>query len=135
MTPRRAKFVCEYLRDFNGTQAAIRAGYSPRTANEQAARLLAQASVGDAVRAAAAATRSAAILTLTEAQEIATTIAREAGAPRRDRLAAIDRMAKFNAWDAAAKVDVTSGGKPLRTELVITGTVATAIEDTSDTDG
>lgn len=42
-------FVDEYLKDLNGTQAAIRAGYSPRTANEQAARLLAHVSIKAAV--------------------------------------------------------------------------------------
>lgn len=34
------KFADEYLIDFNGTQAVIRAGYSKRSAKEQAARLL-----------------------------------------------------------------------------------------------
>lgn len=52
MTPKQAAFVREYLVDLNGTQAAIRAGYSPRTANEQAARLLANASVAAAVQEA-----------------------------------------------------------------------------------
>lgn len=42
---RRKRFVLEYLKDMNGTQAAIRAGYSKRTANEQASRLLAKVSV------------------------------------------------------------------------------------------
>ncbi len=37
---KRARFVEEYLVDFNGTQAAIRAGYSARTAYSQASRLL-----------------------------------------------------------------------------------------------
>lgn len=45
LNDRRKRFVLEYLKDMNGTQAAIRAGYSPRTANEQAARLLAIASL------------------------------------------------------------------------------------------
>jgi phage terminase small subunit len=54
MTPKQQRFVEEYLIDLNGTQAAIRAGYSARTANEQAARLLANASVADAVREAQA---------------------------------------------------------------------------------
>lgn len=42
---KQKRFVQEYLKDANGTQAAIRAGYSEKTANEQAARLLAKASV------------------------------------------------------------------------------------------
>jgi len=45
MTPKQALFVAEYRKDLNATQAAIRAGYSPKTANEQGARLLASASI------------------------------------------------------------------------------------------
>jgi len=45
LTPKQQRFADEYLIDLNATQAAIRAGYSPRTANEQAARLLAKVSV------------------------------------------------------------------------------------------
>lgn len=45
LSPKRLRFCQEYLVDLNGTQAAIRAGYSPRSANEQAARMLAQDSV------------------------------------------------------------------------------------------
>ncbi len=50
LTPKQLRFVEEYLVDLNGTQAAIRAGYSKRTANEQAARLLAKASVQVAIQ-------------------------------------------------------------------------------------
>lgn len=45
LTPKQTRFVQEYLVDANGTRAAIRAGYSARTANEQASRLLANVSV------------------------------------------------------------------------------------------
>lgn len=45
LTPKQARFVAEYLVDLNATQAAIRAGYSQKTANEQGSRLLANASV------------------------------------------------------------------------------------------
>lgn len=51
LSPKQAAFVSEYLIDKNGTQAAIRAGYSPKTANEQAARLLANVSIRQAVDA------------------------------------------------------------------------------------
>jgi phage terminase small subunit len=36
LNPRRERFCHEYLIDLNQTQAAIRAGYSPKTASEQA---------------------------------------------------------------------------------------------------
>ena len=52
MTPKQGVFVREYLIDLNATQAAIRAGYSERTANEQGARLLANVSVRSAIEAA-----------------------------------------------------------------------------------
>lgn len=45
MTDKQARFCEEYMIDLNATQAAIRAGYSPKTANEQAARLLANVSI------------------------------------------------------------------------------------------
>lgn len=52
--PKRDRFVEEYLVDLNATQAAIRCGYSPKTANEQASRLLADVRIKDAVAAAMA---------------------------------------------------------------------------------
>lgn len=40
LTPRRIRFCEEYARDCNATQAAIRAGYSPRSAPFDASRAL-----------------------------------------------------------------------------------------------
>ena len=40
LTPRQHLFVNEYLVDMNATNAAIQAGYSPKTAKSQASRLL-----------------------------------------------------------------------------------------------
>ncbi len=40
LSPRQQLFADEYLVDLNGKQAAIRAGYSPKTAEVQASRLL-----------------------------------------------------------------------------------------------
>lgn len=54
LTPKQAEFVRQYLVDLNATQAAIRAGYSEKTANEQGARLLANVSVSQAIAAAQA---------------------------------------------------------------------------------
>jgi phage terminase small subunit len=45
VTPKQSRFIEEYLIDRNGTQAAIRAGYSKKTANEQASRLLANVNI------------------------------------------------------------------------------------------
>ena len=52
LTPKQSRFVEEYLIDLNATQAAIRAGYSERTANREGARLLSNAVIKAAVDAA-----------------------------------------------------------------------------------
>jgi phage terminase small subunit len=52
LTPKQAAFVAEYLIDLNATQAAIRAGYSAKTANEQGSRLLTNVSVRSAIEEA-----------------------------------------------------------------------------------
>jgi phage terminase small subunit len=49
LTPKQQRFVQEYLVDLNGKQAAIRAGYSPATAENQASRLLSKDKVAAAV--------------------------------------------------------------------------------------
>lgn len=54
LTPKQAAFVREYLVDLNATQAAIRAGYSPRTARAQGHRLLTDADIAAAIEAAQA---------------------------------------------------------------------------------
>lgn len=45
LSRRHERFVHEYLVDYNATQAAIRTGYSPRTARQQASRLMARTDV------------------------------------------------------------------------------------------
>jgi phage terminase small subunit len=52
MTPKQQRFVEEYLIDSNATQAAIRAGYSEKTATEQGSRLLTNVKVSEALAAA-----------------------------------------------------------------------------------
>lgn len=54
LPPKQATFVQEYLVDLNGTQAAIRAGYSKATADSQASRLLTNVKVQAAIKAAKA---------------------------------------------------------------------------------
>lgn len=55
LTAKQAAFVKEYLIDLNATQAAMRAGYSKRTANPTACRLLidplVQAAIAEAMQA------------------------------------------------------------------------------------
>lgn len=49
MTPKQQRFVQEYLIDLNGTQAAIRAGYSVRTAGQIAEENLKKPEIAQAV--------------------------------------------------------------------------------------
>ena len=52
MTPKQQRFVDEYLIDLNATQAAIRAGYSKKTADVQGPRLLGNVGVKAAIQEA-----------------------------------------------------------------------------------
>ena len=55
LMPMQALFAQEYVVDFNATKAAIRAGYSEKTARSQGQRLLTnvdiQAAVSEAIKA------------------------------------------------------------------------------------
>jgi phage terminase small subunit len=55
VTPKQAAFVREYLIDLNATRAAIRAGYSPRTARAIGHENLTKVVIREAVEAAHAA--------------------------------------------------------------------------------
>lgn len=54
LTPKQERFVAEYLVDLNGTQAAIRAGYSPKTAGWICQQLLTKTHIAEAVAASKA---------------------------------------------------------------------------------
>jgi len=49
LTAKQAAFIREYTKDFNGTQAAIRAGYSAKTAQEIAAQNLSKLIIQKAI--------------------------------------------------------------------------------------
>ena len=52
LSEKQKRFVQEYLVDLNATAAAKRAGYSPKTASEQGARLLANVKVQEEIQKA-----------------------------------------------------------------------------------
>lgn len=52
LTEKQKRFVAEYLVDLNATQAAIRAGYSQRTADRIGPELLGKTCVSDAIQKA-----------------------------------------------------------------------------------
>jgi phage terminase small subunit len=54
LTPKQERFISEYLIDLNGTQAAIRAGYSENTARAIASENLSKPDIVDAIAEARA---------------------------------------------------------------------------------
>lgn len=76
LTPKQQQFCLEYLKDFNGTQAAIRAGYSKKTANEQAARMLANVNIQNYIREINNTIQKSTIMDVQEIQERLTKVAR-----------------------------------------------------------
>lgn len=50
MSPKRERFVLEFLKDSSATQAAIRAGYSKKSADTLGPRLLKKPEVAEAIR-------------------------------------------------------------------------------------
>ncbi len=113
MTPRQARFVQEYLIDRNGAAAAIRAGYSVRSAKQIAYELLAKPEVAEAVRQGearvaqeAAITRGRVLAGLREAIELARE-RQDPGAMIRG-WATIGRMAGFYAPETR-RVELNAG--------------------------
>ena len=76
LTPRKARFVDEHLIDLNGTQAAIRAGYSEKTAQQQSSRLLLNVVVQAAIVDGKAERHTKSVMSAVEALERASTIGR-----------------------------------------------------------
>ena len=52
LTPKQQRFVDEYLIDLNATQAAIRAGYSPKTAQQMGTENLSKPVIAEAINEA-----------------------------------------------------------------------------------
>ena len=76
MTHRQELFCLEYASSGNGTQSAIKAGYSEKTANEQAVRLLANISVQKRLQELTEQMESSKIANAREMQERLTSIIR-----------------------------------------------------------
>ena len=105
LTPRQARFVAEYLIDLNATQAAIRAGYSQRTANEQGCRLLAKSNVGEAVAKGAA--RTLRKLEVTQ-ERVLREVAALAFLSVKELVDADDKLLPIGQWSPEAAAAVSS---------------------------
>lgn len=96
LTPKQQRFVEEYLVDLNATQAAIRAGYSARTAQEQSSRLLSNAMVAAAIAKAKEERAEATKITAQWVLEKAAQVFKEAHAEkdRKNALRALEMCGK-----------------------------------------
>jgi phage terminase small subunit len=98
LTPKQAAFVREFLIDRNGTQAAIRAGYSPKTAKVIATENLTKPAISEKVRLA---TQVVATKTETDAEWVRRRLKEEADdfsefASHSARIKAIELIGKIN---------------------------------------
>lgn len=64
LSEKEKAFCIEYLKDWNGSQAAIRAGYSAKTAQEQSSRLLSKVIIKNELKRIQAEIRENAMITI-----------------------------------------------------------------------
>ena len=121
LNARQARFVAEYLVDLNGKQAAIRAGYSPKTAETCGPRLLRNVQVAAAVAAGQAKHLDKAIATRAERQKFWTEIMLGDHQEMRDRLKASELLGKSEA-DFTEKVEHSGA---LTLEQLVSGSIPT----------
>lgn len=106
MNARQTKFVEHYLKTGNGTQAAVEAGYSAKTAHVIACNLLKNVNVSRAIADAQAKAMTAGIVTLEEAMKIVSDIAR--GSKNEfAKLQAVGVLERLGGWGTAQGGDVT----------------------------
>lgn len=106
MSPKQQRFVEEYLIDLNATQAATRAGYSARTANEQGARLLANVSVRSAIEEAQAARSER---TGIDADWVLRRLASDAGADLADLYFESGELRPVHEWPVVWRTGLVAG--------------------------
>lgn len=76
LTPKQERFVCEYLKDLNATQAAIRAGYSEKSAAQIGAENLRKPAIKEVIDAKLEEMNNSAIVDVAETLEYLTSVMR-----------------------------------------------------------
>lgn len=107
---KQRKFIDEYLKDMNATQAAIRAGYSASTAKQQGSRLLTNVDVENEIKRRQAISSNKADKTREQViKDLQTVIDMylTAGRNTPNALKAIDMLSKLQGWYSAEKQEVT----------------------------
>jgi len=94
LNPKQEAFCLEYLKDFNGTQSAIRAGYSQKTAGTQAEQLLKKLDIAQRIQALRDSATSKAIGDITARKELLWSISTQG--EDKDAIKAIDTLNKMD---------------------------------------
>ena len=123
LTPRQERFVLEYLKDSNGTKAAIRAGYAPSSAAVHACRLRKNQMVLEKIRAHQnSVLRRTGVTDEKILPEIAAVAFSDPGAlfDRKWNLLPLEKLPKDarRALDRLEVVDSVKGGRKIRTVKV-----------------
>lgn len=106
LTAKQQRFVAEYPIDLNATQAAIRAGYSEKTAAEQASRLLTNVKVAEAIQAAMKARSER---TQIDADWVLKRLARDATADLADLYTENGTLKPVHEWPIAWRTGLVAG--------------------------
>lgn len=111
LNAKQQRFVEEYLIDLNATQAAIRCGYSERTAYSQGQRLLKDVEIGAAVEKAIAARSER---TRVDAEWLLTRLADEAQADVADLYDANGHLKPVTEWPLIWRQGLVAGVETVR---------------------
>ncbi|KMS59145.1 terminase [Novosphingobium barchaimii LL02] len=122
MNDKQRRFAAEYLVDLNATQAAIRAGYSAKTAKQQGQRLLTNVDVQRAVTAGQSARSER---TQVNSDWVLQRLALEADADLADLYDAEGTLKKVHDWPLIWRQGLVAGVdvEELRVEGVVIGSV------------
>lgn len=100
LTPKQAAFVREYMIDLNATQAAIRAGYSEKTANRIGAENLSKPVIQEAIQQLHKAAEEKCAVTVEWILSEIAKIAQDEEVKTADRLRALELLGKhLGLWE------------------------------------
>lgn len=118
------KFCIEYFGDKNGQEAAIAAGYSPRTARSMASRLLTKVNISDRLRELQEEVANKAIMTVRQREERLSVFGREdiksdkGVLLRQGNISAIAELTKMRGEYPPSRMEIAGkAGGPVQVEV------------------
>lgn len=127
LTDKQRRFCEEYVVDWNATQAAIRAGYSEKTAKETGCENLTKPNIKKHIDECKSNVAKLAGISALQNAIWLKEIAQQREEDPRVRIKAIEVLNKMEGYDAPTKTDVTSNGEKLsnKFEIEIIGSMET----------